>query len=195
MAMGRPREFDADAALDSAMRVFWQRGYEGAALSDLTEAMGINRPSMYAAFGNKEELFLKAFARYADTTAAYVSKALDEPTARQVAETILAGAVEATTYKDCPHGCLSVQGALATSADGEPVRQRLADWRVDGEKAIRSRLQAAKAEGDLPADADPGDLARFLCTVMYGIAVEAAGGTAKAKLKRTAAMAMQAWPT
>jgi AcrR family transcriptional regulator len=195
MAMGRPREFDADAALDSAMRVFWQRGYEGAALSDLTEAMGINRPSMYAAFGNKEELFRKAFERYSDTTASYVSRALDEPTARQVAEAALAGAVEATTGKDCPHGCLGVQGALATSADGEPVRQRLVDWRVDGEKAIRSRLQAAKAEGDLPADADAGDLARFLCTVMFGIAVEAAGGTTKAKLKRTAAMAMQVWPT
>jgi AcrR family transcriptional regulator len=194
MTMGRPRQFDADEALDRAVQVFWRQGYEGAALSDLTEAMGINRPSMYAAFGNKEELFRKAFQRYNDSTASYMSRALDEPTAREVAAAVLRGAIEAVTNKDRPKGCMAVQAALATSTGGEPVRQRLADWRVAGEAALRRRFQTAKTAGDLPADADTADLARYLCVLTYGIAVEATGGVAKAKLKRTADLALRAWP-
>jgi AcrR family transcriptional regulator len=195
MTMGRPRQFDADEALDRAVQVFWRQGYEGAALSDLTEAMGINRPSMYAAFGNKEELFRKAFQRYNDSTASYMSRALDEPTARAVAEAVLRGAIEAVTTKDRPKGCMAVQAALATSADGEPVRRQLADWRGAGEAALRRRFQTAKTAGDLPADADPADLARYLCVLTYGIAVEATGGVTKAKLKRTADLALRSWPT
>src|SRR5881397_2597277 len=106
---GRPRSFDLDKALDAALQVFWQKGYEGASLSDLTEAMGINRPSLYAAFGNKEALFRKVLDRYFAGPAAYVREALQEPTARAVVERLLLGAAESHSDPRHPQGCLAVQ--------------------------------------------------------------------------------------
>src|SRR5438046_5943942 len=111
--VGRPRAFDADEALDQALTVFWRKGYEGASLPDLTRAMGINRPSLYAAFGNKEALFRKVLDRYAEGSAACVREALAEPTARSVVEQLLTSAAELFTDPRNPRGCLAVQGALA----------------------------------------------------------------------------------
>ncbi|PZG20456.1 TetR family transcriptional regulator, partial [Micromonospora craterilacus] len=110
--VGRPRGFDADEALENAMRVFWQHGYEGASLADLTEAMGINRTSMYAAFGNKEELFRKALTRYSNGPASYGAEALAEPTAQRVATVFLHGAVRSSTLPGYPAGCLSLRASL-----------------------------------------------------------------------------------
>jgi AcrR family transcriptional regulator len=107
--IGRPRGFDADEALERAMMVFWEQGYEGASLTDLTRAMGITRKSMYAAFGNKEELFRKALERYTEGPAAYAARALDKPTAREVATAFLAGSVRTTTRPGCP-GCAGLAG-------------------------------------------------------------------------------------
>src|SRR5437660_6287285 len=114
MLVGRPREFDVEAALDRALEVFWRKGYEGASLPDLTRAMGINRPSLYAAFGNKEGLFRKALDRYAEGPAAYVREALNEPTARAVAERMLGEAIGLLTAPRNPRGCfIMVQSAFA----------------------------------------------------------------------------------
>src|SRR5437763_5768090 len=110
---GRPRAFDADVALERAMHVFWAKGYEGASLSDLTQAMRINRPSLYAAFGNKEQLFRKVLDRYAEGPFAYFQKALAAPTALDVVDQILGGAVNMADNPQMPAGCLMVQGALA----------------------------------------------------------------------------------
>jgi AcrR family transcriptional regulator len=195
MAGGRPREFDADEALDRALRVFWQRGYEGAALSDLTAAMGINRPSLYAAFGNKESLFRKAIERYTDQQATHLRDALLQPTARAVAEHMLRGAADMSTRPDCPQGCLGLQGGLAMGEDSEPARQQLADWRRTGEIGLRERFERAKAEGDLPADVDAGDLAKFVALVSQGISVQAADGVGREQLHRMAEMALRAWPS
>ncbi|ROP36890.1 TetR/AcrR family transcriptional regulator [Saccharothrix texasensis] len=194
MAGGRPREFDVDEALDQAVRVFWRRGYEGAALSDLTEAMGINRPSLYAAFGNKESLFRKALQHYTDRKAVHVRDALDRPTARAAAERMLRGAVEVSTTPGCPAGCLSLQGGLAMGADAEATRERLADWRRDGEAGLRDRFARAQAEGDLPAGADAADLAKFVVLVAQGISVQAADGVDAERLHRMVDLALAAWP-
>src|SRR5437870_3401565 len=121
--MGRPRAFDVDKALERALRVFWRKGYEGTSLSDLTKAMGINRPSLYAAFGNKEALFRKALDRYAEGPAAYTRTALDGPTARAVVERLLRGVVDLLTNPRHPPGCLAVQGALACGDAADSIRR------------------------------------------------------------------------
>ncbi|EGG48791.1 Transcriptional regulator, TetR family [Streptomyces griseoaurantiacus M045] len=193
--IGRPRGFDADEALERAMRVFWEQGYEGAGLTDLTRAMGITRTSMYAAFGNKEELFHKALRRYSEGPASYVLRALAEPTARRVAETFLGGAVRATTQPDRPTGCLGVQASLAAGDLGRTVRDALADWRNEGTARLRERFTRARDEGDLPADADPATLARFLMTVGNGIAVQAASGASREELRLVADTALSTWPS
>ena len=192
--IGRPRGFDADEALDRAVLVFWAQGYEGASLDDLTGAMGITRTSMYRAFGNKEELFRKALQRYTEGPASYVAEALGQPTAREVATAFLGGAVRSTTRPDCPTGCLGVQGSLAAGESARQVRDILAAWREEGTAHLRDRFRRAVDEGDLPAGADPGRLARYLMTVANGIAVQAAGGTARDELQMVADLAMQSWP-
>jgi AcrR family transcriptional regulator len=194
MAGGRPRAFDADEALDQALRVFWERGYEGAALSDLTEAMGINRPSLYAAFGNKESLFRKALDRYTERQAVHVRDALDQPTARAAAERMLCGAADVSTRPGCPTGCLSLQGGLAMGEDAVATRERLADWRRTGEAGLRDRFERAKAEGDLPAHVDAADLAKFVVLVAQGISVQAADGVGREQLHRMVDIALAAWP-
>jgi AcrR family transcriptional regulator len=191
--IGRPREFDVDDALERAMRVFWERGYEGASLVDLTAAMGITKPSMYAAFGNKEQLFRRAVERYAEGPGHYATLALEEPTARAVAEAFLRGAVGTTTSPGDPAGCLSVQGALASGDGGRPARDLLAGWRNDTNRRLEERFRRAIDEGDLPRDADPGRLARFTMTMAFGIAVQAAGGLRGEQLDDVVDMALRTW--
>jgi len=194
VAKGRPREFDVDLALDQALRVFWRRGYEGATLPDLTAAMGINRPSLYAAFGSKEELFRKALDRYVEGPGAFVGEALNEPTARAVAQRLLDGTIDLVTDRRNPRGCLIVQGALACGETAESVRREVAARRVAGEVAVRERFEQARADGDLPPEADAADLARYVVTIMRGIAVQAVGGASREDLRRVAELALQAWP-
>lgn len=191
---GRPRAFDVDAALGRAMEVFWREGYEGASLADLTRAMGINRPSLYATFGNKEALFRKAMDRYAEGPGSHVQDALTEPTARGVAERFLNGTADMVTCPNSPAGCMAVQGALACSAAAESVRQELIARRIAGENGLRERLERAKAEGDLPSDSDPAELARFLTAVSQGMAVEATSGATREELEGVVRTAMRAWP-
>ena len=192
MAKGRPREFDIEKALDQAMKVFWRKGYEGTCLPDLTKAMGINRPSLYAAFGNKEALFRKVIERYVEGPAAYIPEALNAPTARAAVERLLAGSIDLLTDPRNPGGCLAVQAALACGKGAEGVRRVLAKRRAANTNAIRCRLEQALADGDLPRGADPAVLARYFTAVLYGMAVEAAGGAGRDELKAVAAMALRA---
>ena len=194
-ALGRPRLFDTEKALDSATRVFREKGYEGASLNDLTKAMGINRPSMYAAFGDKEALFRKVLDRYACTTKSFFEQALSAKTAREVAQRLLHGAVEMQTCENSPRGCLITQGALVSGKEGEPIRRELTKKRHEQEEVIRERLVRARKEGDLPKSANPADLARYLTTVMQGMSVLANGGASRSELQKVAETALQAWPT
>ena len=191
---GRPRAFDVDHALDSALNVFWRKGYEGASLDDLTEAMGINRPSLYAAFGNKENLFRRAVERYGRGPAAHACAALDAPTARGVAERMLTGTVALLTDPRHPRGCLMVQGALACGDDSACVQRELAARREAGVVALRKRFERARREGDLPRSANPADLARYVTTVAHGLSVQAASGATRAELTRVVRTALRAWP-
>jgi AcrR family transcriptional regulator len=191
---GRPRSFDVDEALDQALKVFWSKGYEGASLPDLTRAMGINRPSLYAAFGNKEALFRKALDRYAEGPACYVRQALEQPTAREVAQRLLDGAIDLLTNPKNPRGCLAVQGALACGDAAASLKNELASRRLATEAALRRRFGRAKRAGDIANSANPADLARYLATVMHGLSVQAAGGASRRELQKVAKLALQAWP-
>jgi AcrR family transcriptional regulator len=195
MPAGRPRSFDVNEALDRAMELFWERGYEGTSLADLTEAMGINRPSLYAAFGNKESLFRRTLAHYVVGPGGHLQRALEAPTSREVVERIWIGSHATVSQQDRPRGCLLVQSVLACGSEADPLRKEVAGMRAAGETLIEQRLKRAVAEGDLPPDASAADLARFVTTVNYGLAIQAASGVSAKALRRVAQIALAAWPT
>lgn len=192
---GRPREFDVHEALDRALLLFWKCGYEGTSLADLTQAMGISKPSLYAAFGTKEQLFRRALERYAEGPGSYASRALGEPTSRSVAEATLRGAVETTIMPAGFGGCLTVQGALVSSPGAKPAFDVLVEWRNAAGKQLEERFDRAVAEGDLPEDARPARLARFVMTLVFGIAVQAADGIGREELDEVVDDALLRWPT
>ncbi|MDB4946149.1 MAG: transcriptional regulator, TetR family [Labilithrix sp.] len=192
--MSRPKAFDEQEALDAAMRVFWRQGYEGTSLSDLTAAMGINRPSLYATFGNKEALFRRAVERYLAGPGAAIMAALEQPTAREAVAELLRIHVEAPGEQGRPLGCLMINAGLGCSMEAEPLRDELAKTRQASVVALRKRLERAQREGDLPAGAKPGALAFFVWTVLHGISVQAVSGATRAQLREAAALAMRAWP-
>jgi AcrR family transcriptional regulator len=193
--MGRHREFDVEKVLDAALCVFWRKGYEGTSYADLTEAAGVERPALYAAFGNKEALFRQALARYDQRYLNYIPEALQLPTAREVAAQLLHKAVDLNTRYPDRTGCLGINGALAGSDDTEPVRQALVEFRAAGQERLRERFKRAKAEGDLPKTAKPDALAAFVMTVTQGIAVQAKAGASRDMLEAVAEQALSTWPT
>lgn len=195
MAAGRPLSFDPEKALDRAMHVFWRKGYEGASLSELTKAMRINPPSLYAAFGDKEALFSRVIDRYLAGPGSYFPKALEAPTARVVVEKLLEGVAKLQTARGHPGGCLIVRGALASGDRAAPTREAAAACLRAVESAIRKRLERAKAEGDLPPNAKPVELARYFAAVINGIAVAGGLGATLRQLQSIAATAMRAWPS
>jgi AcrR family transcriptional regulator len=194
-ARGRPREFCVDHALAQALRVFWSKGYEGTSLTDLTEAMGVTRPSLYAAFGNKEQLFRKALDLYEREKMNYVGQALAQPTARKVAETMLRGAVENMTSKDEPHGCMRVIASVACGNDASSVRELLMDRGKIIHAAIVDRFERAKGEGDLPADVDVEGLAFLLKALFQGISLQSTQGATRAELDRIVDTGLMMWPS
>ena len=193
--MGRPREFDVDQALDAALCVFWRKGYEGASYTDLTQATGVERPALYAAFGNKEALFRKALNRYYERELAFFPAALALPSSREVVSRILHSAVELNTRYQDRTGCLGVNGVLAASDEAEPVRHAVIEARAMGETLLRERLERAQAEGDLPPSAHCATLATYVCAVLHGIAVQAKAGFSREVLDAVADQALAAWPS
>ncbi len=194
-AKGRPREFDTDSALTSALRVFWTKGYEGASLSDLTEAMGITRPSLYAAFGNKEALFKKTLDLYQREKLDYMGKALDAPTARGVAERLLRGALEMQMSTCDPKGCMGVINSVACGTEAESIRAEVLARGAVVKQQLIDRFERAKQEGDLPADTDVIGLTTYLFALLQGIALQAGGGTSCADLQKLMDTSLACWPS
>lgn len=177
------------------MGVFWRKGYEGASLSDLTKAMGISRPSLYAAFGNKEALFRQALDLYEREKMAYVGEALAKPTARAVAEHLLTNALERQTSVCDPRGCLGVVSAMQCGDEAQAIRAEVQARGVAANDALIARFQRAKVEGELPESASPEGLARLLYAVSQGLAMQASAGATPAELKALVDTALQCWPT
>lgn len=191
---GRPRVFDMDEALDKALEIFWKRGYEGASIAELTETLGINKPSLYAAFGNKEELFNKTLSRYVAGPVAFIQEAINQPSAYEVAQSFLTKAVEFFTNTKHPKGCLIVQAALSVSADSLLVQDLLTKYRYSYEQQLAKRFEKAKEEGDLPTDANAETLAKFLSTLHQGMSVQVTSGASKEELMQVVEFALKSWP-
>ncbi|WP_432769103.1 MAG: TetR/AcrR family transcriptional regulator [Sphingopyxis sp.] len=191
---GRPREFCVDAALASALRVFWSKGYEGASMTDLTDAMGITKPSLYAAFGNKEALFTKALDLYEREKLAFMRAALDAPTARGVAERLMHGALDMHSCPENPGGCLGVINSMACGAEAECIRDAVVARSAVAKRAMLDRFERARQEGDLPADVEPEGLAAYLTAIFQGMAVQAGAGATRAELERLVDTSLKLWP-
>lgn len=193
MPRGRPRQFDAEKTLDTAMRLFWRYGYEGTSMAMLTDATGLNTPSLYAAFGGKEELFRRIVDRYLQKPASYLPNALQAPTAHEAVERLFDGAINMVMQRGAPEGCLLVHGALASGPAAEGVRKDLARRRAGAEAAIRKRFEMAQSLGDLPASTDAAKVARYIMTVIWGMSVQAAGGATREELQSIAEVARTVW--
>ncbi len=192
---GRPLAFNHDEALDAALHVFWSRGYEGTSMAELTEALGINKPSIYAAFGNKETLFRQALARYVAGPVAFVTEVKKQATARQVVESFLLQAADFFTNKNTPNGCLIVQAALTCGQSSNAIQQELILYRKHFEANFAERFELAKAQGDLPQQADSKQLAKYVATIHQGMSVQASSGATREELLAVVEMALKNWPT
>lgn len=182
MAIGRPREYEPEQVLDIATRLFWERGYDGVSISDLTEATGVNRRTLYAAFGSKDDLYRRAIEHYVAGHGGYAAAALARPTAREVAAAMMHGAADATSTPERPQGCLLVQAGA-----------ELAELRDAGVQVLVDRFTAAQADGEL-AGQDPCALARWVAAVCQGIAIQARSGATRDELHAIADRSLLAWP-
>ncbi|HEX8484482.1 TetR/AcrR family transcriptional regulator [Sphingomonas sp.] len=195
VAKGRPREFCVDQALAAALGVFWSKGYEGASMADLTQAMGITKPSLYAAFGNKEALFHKALELYETEKLEYTREALKQPTARAVAEHFMRGAIDAQTSTCDPKGCLGVISATACGAEADSIKADVIQRRASSQAALVERFERAKLDGDLPEHVDVGGLTSYLYAILQGMAVQAGSGATRADLESVVDTSLMMWPT
>ncbi len=190
---GRPRSFDREAALDAAMEVFWRKGYEATSISDLTGAMGINPPSLYAAFGDKERLFMTAIERYSEERGESCPYAC-EPTARGAIQRLLTYMAHVLTGGDHPRGCMMMMAAATSANASEMMQKALAAKRAAGRDSMKARIRQGIKEGDVPAGTDPGALADFFSTVVAGMSMQARDGATRKSLLVTVDNAMLAFP-
>jgi AcrR family transcriptional regulator len=188
---GRPITFDKDAALEAAMLLFWERGFEGTSMADLTQAMGLNPSSIYAAFGDKHALFQLAVKRYLDIRAQYGTKALEEPTLERVVRGLFNNTVAFLSTPGHPPTCMTLSGAVGCSVDATPARDLLKEIRKQNEVAMRERFLKAKKSGELSKDINVDDYTRYLSSILSGLSIQAANGSTKAELRRTAQMALR----
>ena len=191
---GRPREFDPEEALSAALTVFWRRGYEGASMTELTEAMGITKPSLYACFGNKESLFRKALDLYERDKLSYMKTALEAPTAKGVAERLLRGALAIQTGTTNPHGCLGVISAVACATEAESIRDEVIARRASSDAALLARFERARKEGNFPDALEPRALTTYLSAVLQGMAVHAGTGMSRQRLEQLVDTTLAIWP-
>jgi AcrR family transcriptional regulator len=193
--LGRPREFDRDVALEAAMIVFWEKGYEGASLEDLQEAMGaISPPSFYAAFGSKEALFFETVELYARTMAARPREALDgAPTARDAIERLFRATIEIITGARTPHSCLLMLGAINCAPANHAIEERMRERRREGSEIVRERIERGVVDGDLPKDAPIETLSSLAISFAHGLPLRARDGATRAELLAGLHGLMAAW--
>ena len=192
--IGRPLSFDREAALHEAMLLFWRHGYEATSLSDLTAAMGVTPPSIYAAFGDKKHLFLEALDRYLSGPVTSESIIRDAETALDAARGLLQASAAGFTGADTPPGCLLASAAISCSVEAMDVREALAARRRGIEAALADRIERAVDAGEMPPETDVTTLAAHVMSVIQGMSTLARDGAPRDKLLRIADHALLAWP-
>lgn len=191
---GRPRSFDREAALASAMTVFWRKGYAASSMVDLCQAMSIASPSLYAAFGSKENLYAEAIAHYGGVASPLIWGPLDKaPTARAAVEAFLMASAGNLGKPGSPRGCMLTLSDAATE-DAPQLCKLITGERAKALKTLQARLQRGITEGDLPATVDVKSTARFYLTIQQGMSIQARDGATRRDLESIAATAMAAWP-
>ena len=194
-AAGRPRNFDREEALAVAMDLFWRHGFDGTSTSQLTNAMGISPPSLYAAFGSKEALYREAVAQYQRRHGGFFAQPMAaDCTAKEAIKQVLLGAAKQFSHSSHAPGCMVASGELQTSADNGFLVAEMTGLRRAAQQAIRARLDAARKSGEIPTTTDTASLAAFYAMVIQGMAVQARDGASAASLKRMAILAMETWP-
>jgi AcrR family transcriptional regulator len=188
---GRPITFDKEAALEAAMLLFWERGYEGTSMADLTQAMGLNPSSIYAAFGDKHALFQLAVERYMEKRAIYAGKALEEPTLEKFIRAIFSNTVAFLTTPGHPPSCMTLVASVGCGVDAAPARELMTEIRKQNEAAIRERLLKARKSGELPKGINVNDYTRYLSSILAGLSIQAANGSTKDELRRTTKMVLR----
>lgn len=188
---GRPIGFDKDAALEAAMLLFWERGYEGTSMADLTQAMGLSPSSIYAAFGDKHTLFSLAAQRYLDTRVQSNMDALRQPTLDKVIRGLFQNTVSFLIAAGHPPTCMTLAGAMGCSLDAAPARDLMTAVRRKNEAAIHERLQQARKAGELPNEINVDDYTRYISMLLGGLSIQSANGSTEAELKRTSQMALR----
>lgn len=192
---GRPRAFDREAALAKATHLFWRKGYEATSIADLTAAMGIGSPSLYAAFGSKEALYVEALGHYQARYEAFVwSHFRAAPTARAAIEALLTDSASALTgaLADVPNGCMVT---LSSVADHAEIADLVRAARGVTLERLEARLTRAVADGEIPAATDLHALARFVQTVQAGMSILARDGACRTELEAVAQLTMAGWDT
>lgn len=190
---GRPLSFDRDDVLAKAMLAFWQSGYETTSISDLAAAMGVNAPSLYAAFGNKQKLFLEAMRLYAGDHNALEQEMADAPTARDAVVGMLRRAALLYTGETTPPGCLLASAAATGSPDASEVREAVAAERRKVRDIIVRRIEVDIAKGLLPSDTRSTTLADLAVAVTQGMSVLARDGADRASLLAVAETTTVGW--
>lgn len=191
---GRPREFDPDEALAAALQIFWQRGYEGASMAELTEAMGITKPSLYACFGNKEALFKQALELYERDKLSYTRAALEAPTAKGIAERMLRGTLALSSGEADNRACLGVISLVACTTLAESIRDQVTARQLSSCNALVERFEQARKDGDFPAHIEPQALATYLYAVLQGMGVQASSGASRERLEQLVETTLAMWP-
>jgi AcrR family transcriptional regulator len=192
--MARPREFDEDEVLQAALRVFWEKGYESTSLSDLLDAMGLTKSSLYKAFGSKEALFWRIVELYQRDHLGFRHEALAEPTPRRIAERLLYGMTELHNGRLTPVGCLELNAALACSTGAELIRRELVRNREGFRLKLRDRFDETVGAAPLPPGMTSDDAASLILSLIQGLAVMAKGGFSREASRQVVRAALLSWP-
>lgn len=183
---GRPKKFDFEEASERALELFWTQGFEGTSISDLSEALNMNRPSIYASFGNKDTLFKLSLKRYTSNQLQFIDAAIAKPTLNEVVDMLFKSEIALLTEHEMPRGCLLVQAAASCSKESESMKELLNNQRKAIEAKLRKRIQLAQLKKDFSMQQSPSVLAKSIMAIYEGISIQAASGSAKAELLNVA---------